>query len=377
MAALRSPSRDNSLARAATAPSSCQPLSPDSIVFGVFPASANASTASDSADHSSTTSRARALQFIGTGPRRGAAASSPPMARPLLNSTAAGRSSQQLQCQPVTSMKCMECGGASAWSWHHCADCSLTLCNGCNADVHARRSFRSHRVTQVDGDPAAGGGTSSAGTDSRVGHASPRRRRSSEMSCASTTASSLSLSECGSPTAAPGSLTSQIRAAARELRKHREGWKSECASVRHLLPILDEEKAALKQEMHEHFRKLHKALDSREATLTRDLDTAHRRRVSPLEKVLEELDAAVADSKRLIRLARASSESSKAEQHQLFADLRAGLHPSSQLDSGSMASLVSQVSRSENHPSFKAMSTTPVVKAEMVAIIGTYGHVSV
>lgn len=272
-------------------------------------------------------------------------------------------------------MKCMECGGGSAWSWHHCADCSLTLCNGCNADVHARRSFRSHRVTQVDGDPAsAGGGTGCPSADSRVGHASPGRRRSSEMSCASTTASSFS--DCGSPTAAPGSISSQIRAAARELRKHRDVWKSECASVNQLLSILDEERAALKQEMHEHFRKLHKALESREATLNRDLDTAHRQRVAPLEKVLVELDAAVADSKRLIRLARGSSESSKTEQQRLFADLRAGLYPSSacQLDSGSMASLVSQVNR--NYPSFQAINTTPEFEVNMVDIIGTYGHVS-
>jgi hypothetical protein len=63
------------------------------------------------------------------------------------------------------------------------------------------------------------------------------------------------------------------------VRKERDTWKQSLALLNVQLEMANADRAALRTEMHEHFGKLHRALEVREAELARDADFAHNERV--------------------------------------------------------------------------------------------------
>jgi hypothetical protein len=97
----------------------------------------------------------------------------------------------------------------------------------------------------------------------------------------------------------------RARELAREVRKQRDEWKGHVTSIDTLLEILQSDRIALTAEVHDHFKKLHRALNLREAALSREVDIGHAARVMSLEREAERFRIAVVESKRLIRQARA------------------------------------------------------------------------
>eukprot|EP00037_Helgoeca_nana_P016145 m.151756 g.151756 ORF g.151756 m.151756 type:complete len:556 (+) comp23362_c0_seq1:419-2086(+) len=185
-----------------------------------------------------------------------------------------------------STVSCSECGKSDATV--HCIDCKQGYCGECSEDVHRRRSYRSHVIHQL---------------------AEYRRSWSADMSeplLSASTSTIQPLRESAASNSGHSSFTgTRARELAREVRKQRDEWKGHVTSIDTLLEILQSDRIALTAEVHDHFKKLHRALNLREAALSREVDIGHAARVMSLEREAERFRIAVVESKRLIRQARA------------------------------------------------------------------------
>lgn len=209
---------------------------------------------------------------------------------------------------------CAECMEMHATTF--CADCGCSFCGQCVHDVHSRRTFRSHEMTQLSshvrgrespGVALGGGGGGSAQSSRRSslgGDFAPDVEGLMEMSFSPDLTFYHDMNDRSVATdggqAQPGSL----RACSRELRKLRDDWKTEQESLDAVLSILNTEADATYQEVQGHFKQLQAALKVREEIVMGDLKQRHAQRCAPLHEHTQLVDSFTSESKRIIRLAR-------------------------------------------------------------------------
>eukprot|EP00035_Acanthoeca_spectabilis_P008120 m.148758 g.148758 ORF g.148758 m.148758 type:complete len:671 (+) comp14220_c0_seq1:174-2186(+) len=254
-------------------------------------------------------------------------------------------------------VNCAEACGAEATL--RCPECALTFCAACAEDVHRRRSFRSHTVRpltdrrgswSVDlSDPFARDHDGSGGLSGCVSPISPDPGAAHPADAG----------------AVPTASAAWARALAREVRKQRDDWKASLASVATLLEILKGDRESLTAELRDHFKKLHRALDLREAALGREIEIGHAARVLPLDREADRLRAAVTESKKLIRSARALPSDSSADASELVGRLEAVALTSSHCDPGPLLARAAQTPMALRTDGF----------AETVASLRVYGEV--